>query len=98
MDGVGSNDEKNSEILPVKDFLVASLTPATVSIAGAGTLSFSSSSFIKVSSFNTFKSSTLVLFMLLSCSGCCPVHVDRCSIYKSQKNRGHLPVGVSQEK
>ena len=67
MDGAGSNDEKNSGILPVKDFLVVSLPPATVSIAGAGTLYFSSSSFIKVFSFNTFKLPTLVLFMLLSC-------------------------------
>ena len=67
MDGAGSNDEKNSGILPVKDFLVVSLPAATVSIAGAGTLSFSFSSFIKVFSFNTFKSLTLVLFMLLSC-------------------------------
>ena len=67
MDGAGSNDEKNSGILPVKDFLVASLPLATVSITGAGTLSFSSSSSIKVFSFNTFESPTLVLFMLLFC-------------------------------
>jgi len=67
MDEAGPSHEKDSGNLPVKDFLVASLPPATDSIAGAGTLSLSSSSFIKISLFNTFKSSMLVLFMVLSC-------------------------------
>ena len=73
MDGAGANDQENPGVLAIQDFLDGKPAPETVSSPDLMLEHYLSVLRVyRVSSLNTFKSSTLISFMV------CPVYVASC--------------------